>query len=63
MPFLRLVPAALFLISMYYVRREVAKRNAIFYLLGSSIGGFGGILAYGLAQMDGLAGKFSHGTI
>lgn len=29
---------------------EVAKRNAAFYLLGSFIAGFGGILAYGVGQ-------------
>ncbi|SMY23955.1 unnamed protein product [Zymoseptoria tritici ST99CH_1A5] len=49
-------PSALFLVSMWYVRREVAKRNAFFYLVGNSVGGFGGVLAYGLQQMDGLGG-------
>lgn len=49
-------PSALFLVSMWYVRREVAKRNAFFYLVGNSVGGFGGVLAYGLQQMDGLLG-------
>lgn len=49
-------PCALFLVSMWYVRAEVAKRNAFFYLLGNSIGGFGGVLAYGLQQMDGVLG-------
>lgn len=28
---------------------EVAKRNSSFYLLGSMLGGFGGILAYGVS--------------
>lgn len=49
-------PSAIFLVSMWYVRREVAKRNAFFYLVGNSVGGFGGVLAYGLMQMDGIAG-------
>lgn len=49
-------PSALFLVSMWYVRKEVAKRNAFFYLIGNSVGGFGGVLAYGLQQMDGVAG-------
>lgn len=49
-------PSALFLVSMWYTRREVAKRNAFFYLLGNSVGGFGGVLAYGLQQMDGVQG-------
>lgn len=37
-----------YLLSSWYVRAEVAKRNAAFYLLGSLIAGFGGILAYGV---------------
>ena len=49
-------PSALFLVSMWYIRREVAKRNAFFYLIGNSIGGFGGLLAFGLQQMDGVQG-------
>jgi MFS family permease len=49
-------PSALFLVSMWYVRREVAKRNAFFYLVGNSVGGFGGLLAYGLQQMAGVGG-------
>lgn len=36
---------------------EVAKRNAAFYLLGSFFAGFGGILAYGVSKMDGIAGR------
>jgi MFS family permease len=43
-------PSALFLVSMWYVRREQAKRNAFFYLVGNSVGGFGGVLAYGLMR-------------
>lgn len=50
-------PSAVFLVSMWYIRREVAKRLAFFYLLGNTCGGFGGVLAYGLQQMDGIAGK------
>ncbi|KAK5163617.1 uncharacterized protein LTR77_010566 [Saxophila tyrrhenica] len=49
-------PSAIFLVSMWYLRREVAKRNAFFYLIGNSVGGFGGVLAFGLQQMDGIAG-------
>lgn len=44
-------PSAIFLVAMWYTRREVAKRNAFFYLVGNSVGGFGGVLAYGLQQM------------
>ena len=50
-------PSALFLVSMWYVRAEVATRNAFFYLVGNSVGGFGGVLAFGLQQMDGVAGR------
>lgn len=41
---------------MWYVRGEVAKRNAFFYLMGNSLGGFGGVFAYGLQQMHGHLG-------
>ncbi|KAL4889491.1 major facilitator superfamily domain-containing protein [Aspergillus ambiguus] len=49
-------PSATFLISMYYLRQEVAKRMAVFYILGLVVGGFGGLIAYGLKQMDGTNG-------
>ena len=32
-----------------YFAGEVAKRNSSFYLFGSMLGGFGGILAYGVS--------------
>lgn len=41
-------PSALFLLSMWYIRAEVAKRNAVLYLCGTIASGFGGILAYGV---------------
>ncbi|OOQ86333.1 hypothetical protein PEBR_21932 [Penicillium brasilianum] len=50
-------PTCVFLISSWYVRHETAKRIALFFLLGSAISGFGGILAYGLQKMHGMAGK------
>ncbi|KAG7414581.1 putative transporter [Fusarium oxysporum f. sp. rapae] len=49
-------PSSVFLISTWYVRHEVAIRIAFFYLFGNVLGGFGGVLAYGLQQMHGLAG-------
>ncbi|KAI5851530.1 major facilitator superfamily domain-containing protein [Morchella snyderi] len=49
-------PACVYLISSWYVRYEVQKRLAAFYLISSMIGGFSSILAYGLMQMDGLGG-------
>lgn len=57
---------AAFLVSTWYIRRmvtpselnntdivsgEVAKRNSSFYLFGSMLGGFGGILAYGVSKL------------
>ncbi|KAL4922637.1 major facilitator superfamily domain-containing protein [Aspergillus aurantiobrunneus] len=51
-----LFPAAVFLISSWYVRQETGKRIGLFYLLGSAISSFGGILAYGLQQMHGIQG-------
>ncbi|RDL40750.1 Uncharacterized protein BP5553_00729 [Venustampulla echinocandica] len=49
-------PGCVYLMSTWYPRFELQKRNAGFYLIGSAAAGFGGILAYGLMQMDGLAG-------
>ncbi|KAL5350909.1 hypothetical protein ACLOAV_004482 [Pseudogymnoascus australis] len=48
---------AAYLLSTWYIRREVGKRNSYMYLLGSLLGGFGGIIAFGLSQMDGVGGK------
>ncbi|KAF9894595.1 hypothetical protein FE257_006483 [Aspergillus nanangensis] len=50
-------PSCVFLIGTWYVRHETAKRLALFYLVGSALSGFGGILAYGLQQMEGIQGK------
>ncbi|OGE51811.1 hypothetical protein PENARI_c012G08612 [Penicillium arizonense] len=50
-------PGSVYLLSTWYPRYELQKRNATFYLIGSTASGFGGILAYGLMQMDGIAGK------
>ena len=36
---------------------DVGKRYAAFYVIGCIANAFGGILAFGLEQMDGLAGK------
>ncbi|OJD16207.1 hypothetical protein AJ78_03639 [Emergomyces pasteurianus Ep9510] len=47
---------AAYLVSTWYIRREVATRNSAFYLFGSLLGGFGGILAYGLSHMNGVGG-------
>lgn len=44
------------LLSCWYTRYELQKRNAVFYLIGSMASAFAGILAYGLMQMNGLGG-------
>lgn len=49
-------PGCVYLLSTWYPRYDLQKRNALFYLIGSMASGFGGILAYGLMQMKGLAG-------
>ncbi|KAL4974565.1 major facilitator superfamily domain-containing protein [Aspergillus desertorum] len=46
-------PGCVYLLSTWYPRYELQKRNAIFYLIGSTASGFGGIIAYGLMQMNG----------
>lgn len=49
-------PGCVYLLSTWYPRFDLQKRNAGFYLIGSMASGWGGILAYGLMQMDGLQG-------
>ncbi|KAJ7200559.1 phthalate transporter [Mycena pura] len=49
-------PGCVYLMSTWYPRYDLQKRNALFYLIGSTASGFGGILAYGIMQMDGISG-------
>lgn len=49
-------PGCVYLLSTWYPRFDLQKRNAGFYLIGSMASGWGGILAYGLMQMDGIQG-------
>jgi MFS family permease len=49
-------PGCAYLLSCWYTRYELQKRNAVFYLIGSMASAFAGILAYGLMQMKGLGG-------
>ena len=49
-------PGCVYLLSTWFPRFDLQKRNAVFYLVGSMASGWGGILAYGLMQMNGLAG-------
>lgn len=50
-----LFPGTVYLLSTWYVRREVGKRYAAFYFFGMLTNAFGGVLAFGLMQMKGLA--------
>ncbi len=49
-------PSCVYLLSTWYTRYEVGKRNAAFYLLGCMSGAFAGLLAAGIMQMAGLGG-------
>jgi len=48
-------PGVVYLMSTWYKRYEMGKRYASFYLVGCVASAFGGILAFGLMQMDGVA--------
>ncbi|KAF8537938.1 major facilitator superfamily domain-containing protein [Trichophaea hybrida] len=49
-------PGAVYIVSSWYVRYEVQKRLAGFYLISVMVSGFSAILAYGLMQMHGIGG-------
>jgi sugar phosphate permease len=49
-------PGCVYLVSSWYLRFEVQKRLAGFFLTAVLVGGFSAILAYGLMQMDGIGG-------
>ena len=47
-------PSCAYLLSCWYPRFDLQKRNAVFYLIGSMASAFSGILAYGFTKMNGL---------
>ncbi|MCJ1361955.1 hypothetical protein MMC16_001056 [Acarospora aff. strigata] len=49
-------PGCVYLLSTWYARFDMQKRYSVFYLIGSFASALAGILAYGLMQMNGLAG-------
>ncbi|KAG0369115.1 hypothetical protein BGZ54_000302 [Gamsiella multidivaricata] len=51
-----LFPGIVYLFSMWYTRNEQALRNGIFFSTATMAGAFGGVLAYGIAQMEGIRG-------
>jgi MFS family permease len=50
-------PGCAYLLSCWYPRYELQKRNAVFYLIGSMASAFAGILAYGFSQLK------NHGSL
>ncbi|KAI8356052.1 major facilitator superfamily domain-containing protein [Mortierella sp. GBAus27b] len=51
-----LFPGSVYLISLWYTRPEQALRNGLFFSTATMAGAFGGVLAYGIAQMEGVQG-------
>ncbi|GIJ91268.1 hypothetical protein Asppvi_010233 [Aspergillus pseudoviridinutans] len=50
------VPGCAYLMSMYYCRHDFQKRFSLLWVAGLVAGAFGGLLAYALDHMHGLAG-------
>jgi MFS family permease len=51
-----LFPGVIFYLSMWYKRHERQYRVALFFSAASLAGAFGGVLAFGIAHMKGVAG-------
>lgn len=47
------MPGCAYILSCWYPRYDLQKRNAAFYLIGTTISAFSGILALGFSQLDG----------
>ncbi|KAL4866497.1 hypothetical protein BDV12DRAFT_199096 [Aspergillus spectabilis] len=52
-----LFPGVTFYITMWYKRHECGLRMAIFFSAATAAGAFGGLLARGIVEMDGVGGK------
>ncbi|KAF8660605.1 hypothetical protein AX16_001584 [Volvariella volvacea WC 439] len=52
-----LFPGVTFYITLWYRRHECAYRMALFFSAATLAGAFGGLLARGIAEMDGLGGR------
>ncbi|KAF3940251.1 hypothetical protein ABW19_dt0208001 [Dactylella cylindrospora] len=50
-------PGVNYILSCWYRRSELGFRSAIFFSAAAISGSFGGLFAYGLQQMDGVAGR------
>ncbi|KAI9490720.1 major facilitator superfamily domain-containing protein [Zychaea mexicana] len=46
----------IFYMTLWYTRREIATRISLFFGCSTLAGAFGGVLAYGIMQMDGMRG-------
>ncbi|KAK9777599.1 putative Major facilitator superfamily (MFS) profile domain-containing protein [Seiridium cardinale] len=51
-----LYPGSYFILSMWYTPNELATRMAIFYGANTAAGAFGGVIAYGVGNLDGVNG-------
>lgn len=51
-----LYPGVIYYITMWYCRHEAQLRQALFFSAASIAGAFSGLLAYGIAHMDGVGG-------
>ncbi|KAI8086542.1 major facilitator superfamily domain-containing protein [Halteromyces radiatus] len=51
-----LFPGAIYYLSLWFTRQEQATRVSIFFSCATVAGAFGGVLAYGIMQMNGLQG-------
>ncbi|KAG2226536.1 hypothetical protein INT45_014280 [Circinella minor] len=51
-----LFPGVIFYLTLWYTRREQATRISIFFGFATVAGAFGGVLAYGIMQMEGIRG-------
>ncbi|KAJ9603420.1 hypothetical protein H2200_012198 [Cladophialophora chaetospira] len=52
-----LFPGINFYITMWYQRHECGLRMSVFFSMATAAGAFGGLLARGISEMDGVAGK------
>lgn len=52
-----LFPGVTYYITMWYARHECGLRMAIFFSAATAAGAFGGLLARGIVEMDGVGGR------
>ncbi|CAG8949085.1 hypothetical protein HYFRA_00002214 [Hymenoscyphus fraxineus] len=52
-----LFPGVTYYITMWYRRHECGLRMALFFSAATAAGAFGGILAFGIGKMEGVAGR------